>query len=307
MADASQTRLAYIAEASYGSTPATPTFKNLRFTGESFNPAIQYVSSNEIRPDRNVPDLTLVGSEAAGGFDFELSYGSFDDILESLMFAAWNTNVLKNGVTRKAFTIEKTFETGTTDQYHRFLGCVANTMSLNVQARQIVTGNFGFLAKGMTSGQAIISGATYTAANTNPVINAANNFANLAITGVTSPQIMALTLNVTNNLRQQPVVGQVDSKGIGTGRFVVTGSLDAYFENEDLLDLYLGDIASDLTFDLGGATENKYSFELPKIKFSSAEIVAGGNDQDVMARMGFQAIYSASDTATMIITRVPPA
>lgn len=305
MVDSSQTRVAFIAESSYGVTPATPVFQNLRFTSESLNGNIQNVTSNEIRADRNIADLIQVGSEAGGSIDFELSYGTLDTILESLLFSTWSTNVIKNGITRKSLTIEKTFEGGATDQYHRFPGSVANTMSLSVRARELVSGSVSFLSKGFASAQAIISGATYTAANTNPVINAASNFANLAVTGVTSPQIMALDLSISNNLRQQPVVGSIDSKGIGAGRFEVTGSLEAYFENEQLYELFLGGTATDLAFELGGASTLKYAFDMPKIKFNTGEIIAGGNDQDVMAKMAFTALYDSSDAATLKITRTP--
>jgi hypothetical protein len=305
MTNASQTRLAAIEEVTYGTTPSTPVFKNLRFTSENFNPSQQYVSSNEIRADRNVSDVTMVGQEAAGEMGFELSYGSFDDLIESLMYSTWSTNVIENGVTQKSFTFEKTFEAGSTDQYHRYTGAVVNTMSLNVRAREIVTGSFGLVAKLAASDQAIISGATYTAVNSNPVINAANNFASLAITGATSPQIMALTMNVTNNIRQQPVVGQIGSKGVSAGRFVVTGEIEAYFENEELFEMYLDDVYSDLTFRLGGASALAYDFLLPNLKFTNGEVVAGGNDQDVMARMQYQAIYDASEGSTLKITRDP--
>lgn len=305
MVDSSQSRLSYIAETVEGTTPATPAFKNIRFTDENFKPAIQYTTSNEIRPDRNVPDLTPVSSNAGGSFGIELSYGSFDDFLEALLCGTWASNVLINGTATKAFTIEKTFEAGTTDQYHRYSGARVNTLSLNVRASEMVTGSFGLLARGMTSAQAIIAGATYTAANTNPVINATSNFAALVMTGVTSPAIMGLKIDITNNLRQQPVVGSLSSKGIGTGRFVVTGEIEAYFENAQMLDMYIGNTATDLTFELGGASTQKYQIKIPKLKFSDAEIIAGGNDQDVMCKMPFQAIFDSTTVASIKITRTP--
>ena len=304
MVDSSQTRLAYIAESAYGTTPTTPAFLNQRFVSESLNANIENVVSNEIRADRNVTDLIQVGADGGGSVDFELSYGSFDDWLESLMFSTWSTNVLKNGNTQKSFTIEKTFEGGATDQYHRFTGCVANSLSLAIQAKQVVTGSFEFLCKGSTAAQAIISGATYTAANSNPVINAAANFASLAMTSVTSPELMSLNLKITNNLRRQAVVGSIDARGIGTGRFEVTGEAVMYFTNASAYDLFLAGTATDLTFALGGASSKKYLFELANIKFEKGEIVAGGNDQDVMAKMSFRALFDGTDN-TLKITRTP--
>lgn len=304
MVDSSQTRLAYIAESTYGTTPSTPTLKIQRFVSESLNANIENIVSNEIRADRNVTDLIQVGSSGGGSVDFELSYGSFDDWLESLMFGTWSSNVLKNASTQKSFTIEKTFEGGATDQYHRFTGCVANSLKLAIQAKQVVTGSFEFIAKGTTTAQAAIASSSYTAANTNPVINAAANFASLAMTSVTSPELMSLNLNITNNLRHQPIVGSVDSRGIGTGRFEVTGEAVLYFTNASAYDLFLAGTATDLTFALGGASSKKYLFEMANIKFEKGEIIAGGNDQDVMAKMSFRALYDGTDN-TLQITRTP--
>lgn len=302
MVDTSQTRLADITEVTWGTTPATPTFKVARFTGEGLNANVENAVSNEIRADRNVTDLIQVGSEAGGSVDFELVYGSFDDWLESLMYGAWATDVLKNGNTEKSFTFEKTFEAGATDQFHRFTGMVADSLSLSIATNQIVTGTFGFMGKAMTVAQAAIAGSSYTAANANPVINAAANFASLAITGVTGPELTAINLNITNNLRGQKVLGSLDNRAIGTGRFEVTGDLTAYFENEEMFDLFLAGTAADLTFKLGGASTKNYVFNIANLKFESGEILAGGNDQDVMVNMTFRGLYDGTDN-TLEITR----
>ena len=302
MVDSSQTRLAYITESTWGTTPATPVFLEQRFVSEGMNANIDTVTSNEIRSDRNVADVVQVGSSAGGSVDFELTYGSFDDWLESLMYSTWSTNVLKNGVTEKSFTIEKTFEAGATDQYHRFAGSVVDSMTLSMQTEQIVTGSFDFLSKGSTSAQAIIAGATYTGANSNEVINAAADFASLAITGVTSPTLTSLDLTITNSLRQNKELGSLDARDIGAGRFEVTGNLVAYFENEEMYELFLNGTATDLTFKLGGASSKNYVFNMAKIKFTSGEVVAGGNDQTTVANMSFQGLYDGTDN-TLEITR----
>lgn len=307
MTDTSQMRLAYIAESTEGTTPSTPAFTVARITGESLAPNIAHASSDEIRADGNVPDLTQVGMAAGGNVNFELSYGSFDDWLESLLRSAWSSNVLKNGVTPKSFTLEKTIEAGSTDQYHRFTGARANSMSLAIRANDKVTGSFGFMARTMTTAQAIITGATYTAANTNPIINAATNFASLTMTGVTSPEVTSLNLNINSNTRHKPVVGSLGAKGIGQGQFVVTGDMDVYFETNDLYDLFLAGTGSDLSFRLGGDSTLKYDFVLGTIKFTGGQVIAGGNGQDVMANMQFQALYDSSDAATLKITRTPAA
>ena len=62
----------------------------LRITGTpslGFQP--NTIVSNEIQPDRQVSDLILVGASAAGDIAFELSYGAFDDFIESALLSTW--------------------------------------------------------------------------------------------------------------------------------------------------------------------------------------------------------------------------
>ncbi len=307
MADSSQTQLAYIEESTYGTTPATPEFTRQRFTGEGLKASRQNITSNEIRPDRNVPDLIQVAGTAEGAVNFELSYGAFDDWIASFMYSDWSTNVIKNGVAQKSFTIEKLFETGATDQYFRYLGAIANTFSLDISAQQIVTGSFGFMAKGSTLTQAAIASSTYVDAPTNEIMDAATGFASLTSSDITSPNILSLTLNGTNNLRQKPVVGSIDSLGVGAGRFQLTGTMDVYFENSEAFDLFLDGTATDLSFKIGEASELNYEFEIPRLKFEDGDVLAGGNDQDLVARLSYTALYDPTEDCTLKITRTPAA
>lgn len=303
MANTSQTRLAYIAESTWGTTPATPAFNEQRFTGENLNANIANTTSNEIRSDRNVSDLVQTGQTAGGSVDTELSYGAFDTWLESLLYSTWSSDVLKNGVTEKSLTLEKTFETGATDQFHRIAGAVCDTLELNVNVGEIVTASWGFMGKSMTSAQAQITGATYSAATANPVISAEADFGSLSITGATSPALTALSLNIANNLGHQRQLGSLDARGIRSGRFEVTGQLTAYFENEELFELFLAGTAADLSFKLGGASSKNYVFDIPNLKFTNASVVSEGNDGDLLVTMDFQGLYDSGEASTLKITR----
>lgn len=309
-ANASQNRLAMILETAWGTTPATPAFQNLRLTDENLSPAKQTVRSDEIRPDRNVPDEIMVGRESGGDINFELSYGTFDLLIRSLMFNGdWATNVLKNGAgVGDSLTIERTvaLPSGSFD-YHRFVGCVVNEMSLDIAAGEIITGSFGIMGKWGSRGAAIISGATYTPATTEPVMSAASQFGSLTAVGIaTQPKLRNLSLNITNNLRRQDQLGSIDNIGLAPGRCEVSGSFEAYFENADLFDAYLNHTDLSLTFTLGSTTLKKYTILLPTIKLSGDPgIGTGGNDEDVMATMNFTAIYDrlTSEAASIKITR----
>lgn len=303
--DASGTRLSYIAEVTRGTTPSTPVFQNLRFTDEDLKIDTETVISNEIRADRNVPDLIRVGSGASGGFGFELSYGTYDDFLSSLLLADWATNVLKNGIAQTKFvTMEKTFELGTTDSYHRYLGMGAADMSLNIAQGQIVTGRFGMMGYGGAVATAILGSATYTAVNTKLPMNATSDFASLTTTGLaTTPQIDNVSLNITNGSRAQRKCGSMDAIGVGFGRVEVSGSLEAYFEDNNMYAAYLAGTSFLLSFTLGSVTAEKYTIAMAKVKIKSSQVLAGGNGQDVKIRAEFQSVYDATDTSSFKVTR----
>ncbi len=70
----------------------------LRFTGTpnlAFAP--NTIVSNEIRPDRQIADLILVGAEAGGDTGIELSFEAFDALIEDALFSTYAATVQKQG------------------------------------------------------------------------------------------------------------------------------------------------------------------------------------------------------------------
>jgi hypothetical protein len=216
-----------VPEATFGATPATPSFKTLRTTGGGIRTKKATGTSDELNPDRNVRDEYLLGLDCSGQYGYELSYGTLDDMLEAVLFGAWTTNVLKNGLTPKSFTFEETLEMGATDSFARFRGVMVDTLSMSLASRQAVTGSIGLLARDETLATAAIAGATYAAANTKTVSTASAHIASLTIGGVT-PKIRSLKFDINNNLRTRPLVGDKYSAEFGAGRCDVTGTFEAY-------------------------------------------------------------------------------
>jgi len=302
MADGSQ--LAYIKEEAWGITPATPAWQVLRLTGESLKVTRETKTSAEITPERDVMDHIQVAGGAAGGINFELSYGAYDALFESLMYNEWESNVLKNGVLQVPLSFEKKLLIAEdTYSYLRYTGMIANSMSLNIAAGDVISGSFDFMGKGGSVAAAAIASSTYVDATTEDVINATSHIAALTFGSFTSPKVLSVSLNVSNNLMNAPVLGSLDSGDIGAGQFNVSGSIELYFDNPDVYSAYLAATASSLTITLGTVTTKKYTISLPKIKFSDAEIYAGSQNSYVMCSVPFQAIYDSVSECTMQITR----
>lgn len=300
--DHSGTRVAYVAEATYGVTPATPSFKTFRTTRAS-GLATQKVTqtSDELRADRNVSDEPQLGQDVAGTYPVELSYGSFDDFLEALLMGAWTTNVLKNGITRKSFTVEETRELGATDSFSRFTGVMVNTGEFSVNAREKALCSFAVMGQKEALGAAIVTGATYAAASTEPLMTA-TSVAALSIAGVASPLIKSLSFTVSNNLRIRPVVGSLYSEEFGAGRCDITGSFSAYF-SAALYQQVLDHGGGELVFTIGATANKKYTFRMPKIIFLAGTVPAGGNSDDVMVDVPFRAVFDTTAACSLQITR----
>jgi hypothetical protein len=321
-ADSSETRVALIEESTWGTTPTAPTtFKTMRVTSESLSVETETVTGSELRADRNVAHLINASKATGGSIEMELNHDDVVHLLmESALQGAFSSDKLINGVAQKSFTLERTFShtsNGTSGEtYVRHTGMTVDTMGLTMSAGSMITASFGFLGKEATTDTVIIGSgtadaATYTAASTTPPLSASKDFASLTMTGITSPKISSLSLNTTNNLRRQQGVGVETSVGLGSGRFEVTGSMDFYMENKDVLDDYLGGTATSLAFTIGAASGAKYTFTIPTVKFETVSINAGGNDQDVFVSAGWRGLFNTdvdsgtggNQGGTMMITR----
>lgn len=114
MSDTNRTKMSLVEETTFGTTPSNPTWVNLRVTGEpnmSGNP--QTIVSNEIRNDRQITDLILVGKEAGGDVGFEIAFNTLDEVFEGALFNDWDEqNFVKNtssGEFIEAITQDGTF------------------------------------------------------------------------------------------------------------------------------------------------------------------------------------------------------
>lgn len=298
----SSRRIAYIKETTYGLTPATPAFDTFRATGGGPRTNKSTDTSKEIQADRNVRDEYLLGVDISGAYDFELTYGTLDKLLEGLMFSAWTDDVIKNGVVPSSYTFEEFIELGATDSFSRFTGIMVNSLSLTINSRAAVTGSLALMGQKETLATAIIAGATYADPTDTPVSTASANVAALTV-GNLAPKVKSLSLEVANNLRTRPVVGSKFSEQFGYGRCEVSGTMECYFETNDLYQAVLDHGSAALSFVVGVDANEKYRFDLGKIIFGDGERKPGGNEDDFMVSIPYRAVLNPTDDCTIKITR----
>lgn len=298
--------LRYVKEVTKGVTPVTPALSQLRFTGESLNYNITNTKTAEINPER--VETALVQTEAAvgGGFNFELSYGSFDDFLEAALCGAWTADVLQNGLAQQWFTLQKQFQDNSADNFHTFAGIAVEGMNLKMELGKIVTGDFQLMGMGLAIASAQIVGATFPAVSTTDPMNAVANLQNLTISGVPySGCISSMSMAVKNNVRAIRCIGSLAPKDHKLGTLEVTGDMDFYFNEGSNYQNFVDGVEFPVSFDLQDDASNKYTFTLPRLKWESGEVVAGGKNSDVMFKGKWRALKDSTTGAVIKITRTP--
>ncbi len=295
-------------------TPQT-SLTSARYTSEALALTTQSTQSTEIRPDRNVSDLVRTQADVGGPIGFELSYGSFDLFIAGLLQSATlldgaTSAVIKNGKTKRYFTLERNTPVGVTNYFTSFADEQVSQLDLQIQQGQPVSGTFTMLgsAEPAASGTSLDTGG-YTAANTNEIYNTVAGVGDVQIDGVSVGSVEALTLSITNNLRPQRALGSVAPAGVASGKFVVTGNISIYFTSNALVTKFLNDDSFDLEITLddlaAGTTHgNQYVIRMENCKFSSLTNAVPGINQDVLLVGDFQAIYNSSQDGTITVTAI---
>ncbi|MFA7279815.1 MAG: phage tail tube protein [Sterolibacterium sp.] len=304
IASVSDSQIGFIAEATFGTTPTTPAFQVLRRTGGQLATNKGTVRSDEINSFRDVVDEYQVSQDVAGSLDFELSDDALDTLLQACLGGTWTSEVLKTGNTFRSFTFEERLYLGSTDySYQRYRGCIVNTMELNIAARSALRGSMGIMGKDQVQDTAIISGATYVAANQDAIVTA-DSVGSLSIIGMTAtPVIKEISLSFNNNARIRDSVGSLFTQQFGVGQIDITGRIRAYFESNALMQAVLDHDFGEISFSAGVASGDKFTFEIPKAQFLNGPLSGGGKDDDKMIDIDFRALYNSADSTSMIITR----
>lgn len=218
--------------------------------------------------------------------------------------------LLRNGLTKKSFTIQKSFTDLATPENWNFTGARISTWNLELATGSILTTTFGVMAKDaqMTSTQ--FAGAVVGEASTASVLNAVDNVAAITFDGDPSSArfyFSRLSLSLDNQLRGQEAVGTLGYIGVEAGRLAVTGSIELYFASSTLFDRFRSTTVFALSFQAQDSVGNVYIVTIPRAKYTSMEIVAGGQDQDIVASAEFEALINEAGTFQFQVSRLAAA
>lgn len=226
-----RTAIRFVKEVTFKETPNNPVLKSLRYTGESVAYNRRNITSNEIRDDRMTADLITVGADVSGDLNYELSFASFDELIEGALCAEWsppvgNVSSIKNGVDLLSYTIQKHFQDLAQPIFQNFMGCRIGGMTLDFQTGQILTGAFSVMGCQAETGTTQIAGATIQAPGLgNEPMNAVSN-----LSQIEKASDSVIVVNVTNGgsgYTSAPAVSFTGGAGAGaTAVAVIDGEVD---------------------------------------------------------------------------------
>ena len=158
--------------------------------------------------------------------------------------------------------------------------------------------------------QAQFAGANIQAANTNTVMNAVDNIASIVFDGDPGGDqyyFNSLSIELDNSLRGQEAVGVLGYIGVEPGSLKLSGSIELYFENGALYTRFKNAQGFSISFVARDLAGNTYIVTIPRAKFTSMEIVAGGLDQDIFAKAELQGLINAAGTYQFQLSRLAAA
>lgn len=190
-----------------------------------------------------------------------------------------------------------------------FQGNQVNKLDLDIQVGSIVTGSFDFV--GRTHNGGMVASTTFTggptASQTFDVMNAVadvgmfmENNVNLLTAG---SFIKSVKLSVSNNLRSQKAVGVFGSVGVGFGELVLDGTLEIFVQDATYYNKWFAGTNTSLAIGMADAAGNGYLIELDKLSFKDGGFTSGGQSDDSMLSLPFQAFYNSATGRGIRITR----
>tara|TARA_R110000772_G_scaffold9980_5_gene32303 strand:+ start:605 stop:1522 length:918 start_codon:yes stop_codon:yes gene_type:complete len=302
IANGAQQSLAFIAEGTYGTTPTSPTMIPFPFTGTTLAISKDGIESEKLRGDRQIEDFRHGNKTVGGDITSELEYGAFDDILQAVTCGTWATNVLKPGVVRRSFTVERKFADLATPEWHRYTGCEFNTLALSIAPNAMIGASWTVVGQDLSIGTAALSGSSYSADVGNTPFDSFTG----AITegGTAIATVTSLDITIENGLEPLFSVGSQITNRPSIGKSRVTGSLTTYFDSKALYQKFLNETASEIVLTLTDVAGNDYIIDIPNVKYNSGQPDVSG-EGPITVSMDFIALYNAGDTSQLVITRTP--
>jgi len=295
-ANGSAVQLYYIEEVD-GAIPAVaPEFKPIRYVSQGLTPNIQQIDTNEMNQNRQKATSRGGTYSVAGEIAAEMSFGSFDDLIQAAMQGTWTADVLTIGKVERSFAIVERHTDIDVDYVYR--GCRISTMGISVPLNAPVGLTFGVMG---TEAEAYTmpADATFAAATTTEIMVTTN----IALTEAGAELAYATEWSATLDNGMEPIfaLGSRSAYNIANGIATVTGSMSAYLIDGVLWGKVLNEDLTTHKIELVEGVQ-KYTIELPRVRYTQGQKQVSGPGA-IIPSYTLSAGYDGAAGTTMKITR----
>ncbi|NMZ77474.1 hypothetical protein HBO32_30725 [Pseudomonas nitroreducens] len=277
-----------------GSIPGNPQFKPIRFVTEGLSPNINQIESAEINQARQRAPSRGGNYSVQGEIAAEVSFGSFDDLIEAALQGTWAGDVLIVGSTERSFAILERHTDIGADYIYR--GCRVNTLNISAPLGEKAGITFGMIGT-KAEPYTIPGGATFAAATTSDMMVTTNG--SFTEGGQAIAYATEWNLTLDNGMEAAFSLFQREAYCVTNGIAAVSGTMNAYLKDGSLWAKVLNETETSHTVVLEEGADS-YTIELPKVRYTQGQKQVGGPGA-VIPQYTYSAGYDG--TTTMRITR----
>lgn len=301
MANASNSlsRIGIIKEATFGTTPATPTLTSQRFSSANFSVEKAELDDTSKAGTRQKLFVKTGNKNLSGSLSGPLAHDNYDSLLESVMFNTYATNVLKMGDTLQSFTVEE--EAADISQYKVNRGVVANSVTVNSPVDGLSNISFEFIGLSQEMAGTSVSASAYSSQPSRQPM--AHGGGTILEGGSSIGIVTEINFTATNNLSSQFVWGSVDPSDVIEGRVDVTGTMSVLFSDSSFYDKFINETQTSIQFTLDDGQSNTLQFLLPNVQYVGADMPIEEGDGPRIITLPFRAVYDAVEDSSLVITR----
>lgn len=296
-------RIGIVAEATIGTTPATPAFQLIETTGFSINPTKEVIQDNRLG-NRNRRCNKHGNKSVSGDLPLLLVYGAYDNLIEAAFCGTWSNDTLVNGTVRRGFTIMRENPEITATPFRYYTGVEFNTMALELTQNDNVSLTFGVVGVDSGAPQAAIAGQTTVPASTDCAFDYKHG--SLLVDGTPRAQATAFSINFENGIEASYVLFSEVTGAKPIGKFDVSGNITLQFDSVDDYNIFLNadKVAIVLTLQDAATGGNEYELTIPKAMFNTATTDTSG-EGEITISLDFTGEYDAGIDGTAQLVRTP--
>lgn len=271
----------------------------LRLITNGLSQSVEELESDEMLPGRHMAESRSGVSSVTGDLEAELTYGTFDMLLEAAFHGTWTSNVLKTGSTRRKFAILKHNED--IGRWLIYRGCEVGTVAIDCPLQGKIGITFTII--GTKEESYVFDNVNESIADPTETVMMTTFEGSLTEGGTGLNHATALSLTLDNGMEAIYRLFSRDAYDVKLGRINVSGSLSAYIEDDRLKAKYLGETKTPLVVTLTDG-ENSYQISMTQTKLTSSS-EEGSGDDPIIQSYDYKAFNDQAVDTEITITRIP--